>query len=173
MALSKEIIEESEFAKTQLMSSSLDERCKKQMLHLLNISMTATNGISVEEKIQKITEAIHGLVITQFTFLDSVDKKIAAANREQCKACKAMKHADDVELQKQKEQLIEEWKKANGYDNHTTSVEESSEDSSELSWSGVIKKVLTQPGIWILGIVMTISPYGVDIVKALLEFFSH
>ena len=173
MALSKEIIEESEFAKTQLMSSSLDERCKKQMLHLLNISMTATNGISVEEKIQKITEAIYGLVISQFTFLDSVDKKIAAANREQCKACKAMKHADDVELQKQKDQLIEEWKKANGYDTPTTCIEKSSEDSSELSWSGVIKKFLTQPGIWILGIVMTISPYGVDIVRALLEFFSH
>ena len=33
------------------------------------------------EKIQKITEAIQGLVLSQITFLDTVDKKIATANK--------------------------------------------------------------------------------------------
>lgn len=76
MSLSKEIAEESEFAKTQLMNSNLDDRCKRSLLRLINCSMIATNGISTEEKIQKITEAIHGLVLSQITFLDTVDKKI-------------------------------------------------------------------------------------------------
>ena len=64
MALSKEIEEEVEFAKNHLMASSLDDRCKKSLLRLLSTATLATNGLSVEEKIQKITEAIFGLVIS-------------------------------------------------------------------------------------------------------------
>ena len=48
MALSKEIEEEVEFAKNHLMSSSLDDRCKKSLLRLLNTAILATNGLSVE-----------------------------------------------------------------------------------------------------------------------------
>ena len=81
MALSKEIEEEVEFAKNNLMSSSLDDRCKKSLLRLLNTATLATNGLSVEEKIQKITEAIFGLVLSQLTFHDTVDKKIENANK--------------------------------------------------------------------------------------------
>ena len=51
MAISKEIIEETEFAKSHLMQSSLDEKCKKSLLRLISISTTATNGISLEEKV--------------------------------------------------------------------------------------------------------------------------
>jgi hypothetical protein len=51
MALSKEIEEDTEFAKSQLMSSDLDAGSKKALLRLLNVSMEATNGISVDEKI--------------------------------------------------------------------------------------------------------------------------
>lgn len=96
MSLSKEIAEESEFAKTQLMNSDLDDRCKRSLLRLINCSMMATNGISTEEKIQKITEAIHGLVLSQITFLDTVDKKIQQANKEQCKTCEAMQYVHGV-----------------------------------------------------------------------------
>lgn len=55
------------------------------------------------------------MVVSQITFLDSVDKKIEAANREQCKTCKAMKLADDVEEQKKREEIIDAWKRENGY----------------------------------------------------------
>lgn len=51
MALSKEILEETEFAKNSLMQSNLDDKCKKSLLRLLNISTLATNGISLEEKV--------------------------------------------------------------------------------------------------------------------------
>jgi hypothetical protein len=75
--ITKEIQEEAEFAKNHLMNSSLDDRCKKSLLRLINTATLATNGVSTEEKIQKITEAIQGLVMAQITFLDSVDKKIS------------------------------------------------------------------------------------------------
>jgi hypothetical protein len=64
MALNKDIIEEAEFAKNHLMQSDLDDKCKKSLLRLLNVSTMATNGISTEEKVQKITEIIQGLVIS-------------------------------------------------------------------------------------------------------------
>lgn len=51
MALSEDVIEETEFAKDEVMNSDLDQRCKKQLYRLLDISATATNGISTEEKI--------------------------------------------------------------------------------------------------------------------------
>ena len=104
--ISKEVLEETEFAKSHLMNSSLDDRCKKSLLRLLNTATLATNGISTEEKIQKITEAIQGLVLSQITFLDAVDKKIQIANKEQCKNCKAMSHANDVEREEAKKKLI-------------------------------------------------------------------
>lgn len=49
--ISKEVLEEAEFAKSHLMNSTLDDRCKKSLLRLLNTATLATNGISTEEKI--------------------------------------------------------------------------------------------------------------------------
>lgn len=164
--LTKEIIEEAEFAKNHVMNSSLDERCKKSLLRLLNTATMATNGISTEEKIQKITEAIQGLVLSQITFLDTVDKKIATANKAQCNSCKAMAHANFIEAEEQKQKLIDEWKEANGI----TSTPSSSASSDD-SWSDVVKKLILKPWSWILATVLIISPYGVEIIKMLLDFF--
>lgn len=51
MALPKEVDEETEFAKTKLMQSSLDDTCKKSLLKLLSASKLATNGLSLEDKV--------------------------------------------------------------------------------------------------------------------------
>lgn len=51
MSMPKDIVEDAEFAKNHLLQSSLDEKCKKQLLKLLNVSAEATNGISLEEKV--------------------------------------------------------------------------------------------------------------------------
>lgn len=114
MSLSKDIIEDAEFAKHHLMQSSLDEKCKKQLLKLLDVSTEATNGISLEEKVQKITEAIQGMIISQITFLDSIDKKIVSTHEQRCNECKALKIANDIEEQKRQEEIINAWKEANG-----------------------------------------------------------
>ena len=51
MSMSKDIVEDTEFAKNHLMQSSLDEKCKKQLLSLLHTASEATNGITLEEKV--------------------------------------------------------------------------------------------------------------------------
>lgn len=165
--MDSEILEEAELAKSHLMGSNLDDRCKKSLMRLLNISTMATNGLSVEEKIQKITEAIHGLVLSQITFLDSVDKKIAKANAEKCKDCKAMRHADDMEAREEREEIIKQWKQANGI-----SDEPAREDPAQDGWIGFFKKLVTQPAMWVFLTFLAISPYGVDIVKAILEVWA-
>lgn len=170
MALSKEIEEDTEFAKNHLMQSSLNEKCKKSLLRLLNTSTLATNGISIEEKVQKITEAILGMVISQITFLDSVDKKIETSNKEQCKKCKAMKLANNVEEQKKKDEIIEAWKQANGIKDNSSS---SNVDMSKMSIIDTAKTVLTKPWAWIFGSILVFSPYGVDIINAFLNFFGN
>lgn len=174
MSLSKEIEEEAEFAKTHLMNSTLDQKCKKSLLKLLNISTAATNGLSLEEKVQKVTEAILGMTIAQMAFLDSVDKKIESANKEQCKTCKAMKLANDVEEQKKQEEIIEAWKKANNYKEpeKDSNKEKTEQDTSKLSLYDVIKTILVKPYAWIFGCILIFSPYGVQIVNSILNFFS-
>jgi len=88
-----------------------------------------------------------------------------------------MTHAEDVELKEMKRKLIEDWKKANGItdvpkksDSKTTDDENEKEGSAK-SWLDVLKDILTKPGIWIFLTFLTISPYGVDIVKALIACF--
>ena len=168
MAISKEILEETEFAKNHLLQSSLDDKCKKSLFRLINISTMATNSISLEEKVQKVTESVCGMMLSQIAFLDSVDKKIENANKEQCNSCKAMRHALDVEEQKKQEEIINDWKEANGYKD----VKKRQVDVSNMTIAGVLKTVLVKPWAWLFGSVLVFSPYGVQIVKALLDFFS-
>lgn len=171
MALAQETLEDTEFAKQQVMSLNVDQTWKKQMMRLLNTSVEATNGITVEEKIQKITEIMHGLVVSQVAFINSIDRKIEEAAANRCRDCKAMKHAEEIDYQKRKEQIIKQWKAENGIKSDDAS-KDSDETTSSDSWMDVVKKLLLKPGIWIFGTVLVISPYGVDILKTLLEFFS-
>lgn len=77
-----------------------------------------------------------------------------------------MAHAEDIEQAKEKEQLIEEWKRANGITDE--SLAKDAADGQ--GWLGFLKKLLVQPGLWVFLTILTISPYGVDIVKAILQF---
>ena len=56
--MDQEIINSAELAKTYITNSELSDDYKKTYLRLINISTLATNGITVEEKIQKMTECI-------------------------------------------------------------------------------------------------------------------
>ena len=165
MALSKEIEEEVELAKNHLMSSGLDDRCKKSLLRLLNTATLATNGLSVEEKIQKITEAIFGLVLSQLTFLDTVDKKIENANKAQCVSCKAMKHATEVEEEEKNRKLIEDWKAANGI------VDKKDEEAAD-GWTVFLKQLLLKPYVYVVASILAISPYGLEIIRMIMQIWS-
>lgn len=168
MATTKEALDDAELVKSYITNSELSDDYKRTYLRLINISTLATNGISVDEKIQKMTECIQLLAVTQGMYLANIDQKIDTAidraNRKQCQECKAMAHAVDVEHEKHDRQILEQYKEQLGLNNKAAT-------SVEKTWSDVFKEVLSKPYIYIIGCLLAISPYGVEIIKTILEFF--
>ena len=168
MATTKEALDDAELVKSYITNSELSDDYKRTYLRLINISTLATNGISVDEKIQKMTECIQLLAVTQGMYLANIDRKIDTAidraNRKQCQECKAMAHAVDVEQEKHDRQILEQYKEQLGLNNKAAT-------SVEKTWSDVFKEVLSQPYIYVIGCLLAISPYGVEIIKTILEFF--
>lgn len=58
MATTKDMLDDAELAKSYITNSSMSDDYKKTYIKLINLTTLATNGISPEEKIQKMTEAI-------------------------------------------------------------------------------------------------------------------
>ena len=179
MALSQEIQDESELAKSYVANSDLDDDYKKTLLRLIHISTLTTNGISPEEKIQKMTEAIHLLAITQVSFITKVDEKIQKsiqnANNNQCQTCKAMKHANDVEEEEKWKEKLSEYKQKMGItdDNDSKNTQKTDETSiqTDISMLDTIKQICLKPYVWIFGSVLVFSPYGIEILKTLIQCF--
>lgn len=64
MSMPKEVQETAELYKAKVTNCpSVSDEYKRCILKVLNIASTATNGISPEEKIQKLTEAVYFLGI--------------------------------------------------------------------------------------------------------------
>mgnify|MGYP001772880264 CR=1 FL=1 len=114
MATTKEALDDAELVNSYITNPELSDAYKRTYLRLINISTLATNGISVDEKIQKMTECIQLLAVTQGMYLANIDQKIDTAiyraNRKQCQECKAMAHAVDVEQEKHDRQVLEQYK---------------------------------------------------------------
>lgn len=169
MATTKEMLDEAELAKSYIAASDISDDQKRTYLRLINITTEATNGISPEQKIQKMTEAILLLAASQAKYIISMDEKIdravAKANRAQCRDCKAMKHVEEVEEQKKHEELIEEWKRANGYLDRPDGADRAK------TWSDTVKTALTKPYIYIVIALSMLSPYGVQIIDRLLQIY--
>ena len=179
MALTQEIQDESELAKSYVANSDLDDDYKKTLLRLIHISTLTTNGISPEEKIQKMTEAIHLLAISQVTFITKIDEKIEKsiqnANIKQCSSCKAMKHANDVEEEDKWKEKLSEYKQKMGItdDNDSKNTQKTDETSiqTDISMLDTIKQICLKPYVWIFGSVLVFSPYGMEILKTLIQFW--
>ena len=80
-----------------------------------------------------------------------------------------MKLANDVEEQKRQEAIIEAWKEANGW----KEPEKNDQDASEMTIMEVVKTALVKPWAWLFGSILVFSPYGVEIVNAILNFFKN
>lgn len=176
MALSQEIEDESELAKSYVANSDLDDDYKKTLLRLIHISTHTTNGISPEEKIQKMTEAIHLLAITQVSFIAKVDEKIQKsiqnANNNQCQICKAMKHANDVEEEERWKEKLSEYKQKMGiHDDNDQNNTTNSDNKTNISIIETIKQICLKPYVWIFGSILVFSPYGTEILKLIFQFF--
>ena len=172
MALTQEILDESELAKSYISNSDFDDDYKKQLLRLINTTTLTTNGISPEQKIQKMTEAIHLLAVSQVTFITKIDEKIEKsiqnANIKQCSGCKAMKHAIDVEEEEKWKEKLAEYKEKMGIIDDN---DPKSDDNSKLPIIDTIKQILVKPYFWIFSSILVFSPYGIEILKLIFQYF--
>ena len=174
-----EIAEDLEMAKSTLTNSKVDDSIKKTLFRVLNISSTATNGISPEEKIQKMSEAVFSLVTTFVCFISSMDRHIEKIQTKHCDSCPAMEFTNEERDHHAEERMLEELKKKHNL------VEASKVQSqthgktiigSRLAvvsgdvWS-LLKDILVKPYFWIFGSIMFFSPYAVDIINALKSAF--
>jgi len=78
-----------------------------------------------------------------------------------------MKHANEIEAEKERQDIIDQWKEANGI----VDVKPSALAESDDSWSDVVKKLLLKPYAYVVVGLLAISPYGVEIVRMLIEAF--
>lgn len=174
MSTTKAILDDAELAKSYITNSRLSDEYKRLYLRLINLSTLATNGISPEEKIQRMTECIQLLAVTQGMYLANIDEKIErvveSANKKQCLTCKAMKHAEKAEQEQHDKEIVKRYLgNIAQYNDENTDPQN---ESISLNWSDILKTLLLKPYIYITICIMTISPYGVDIIKTLCQQFA-
>lgn len=173
MAISPDILNESELAKAKILNSnSLDEDYKKSLLNLINVTTLATNGITTDEKIQKMTEAIHMLAISQVSFItqveESVVKSIENVSIQHCSNCKAMKHAEVIEEKEAQEKLLEDWRKANKLPHPAVKDKKNIKDEI----INLLFTAIQQPFMWIAVAILGLSPHSANILTALKNLFN-
>lgn len=111
--------------------------------------------------------------------MSSIDKKIQDAiknsDASQCKSCKAMKHALQVEQEQHDKELLESYMEKFGIkqkaDESTYGSNLAQDDSQQpMPWLDVIKQLVLKPYIYVVLCLVTVSPYGVDIIKTIMSF---
>ena len=166
MALTQDIQNSTELAKSQVVNSGFSDDYKKLLMQLLNTTAIATNGITPEEKIQKMTEAIQMLAVSQVSFIAHIDEHIVEINKKQCEDCKAMKMAIAIEEKEKNERIISQYKKE-----HDILSDDFATNQIAYRYS-IVKNIFLKPYIYIFGCVAVFSPFLSDIVKMILDFFS-
>lgn len=66
-----------------------------------------------------------------------------------------MKIANEIEEERRNKEIIEKWQRQNG---------ETREEGKSSQKTGWIKQVFQKPWIWLFGIALAISPYGVELL---------
>lgn len=170
MPTTKTMLDDAELAKNYIINSDLSDEYKRTYLRLLNISTMATNGITPEQKIQKMTECIQLLAITQAMYIINIDEKIEttiekSSKHTNCSNCKAMQFVNAAEQEQHDKELIANYVQKSHINEHNTTF-----DTEDLTWTTLIKTILLKPYIYVVLCLLTISPYSVEIVKTLCQF---
>ena len=86
-----------------------------------------------------------------------------------------MKHANDVEEEEKWKEKLSEYKHKMGItdDNDSKNTQKSDENSiqTNISILDTIKQICLKPYAWIFASVLVFSPYGIEILKTLIQFF--
>ena len=166
------MINQAEIAKAKIVNSSQhDDDSKKNLLNILAITTQATNGISPEEKIQKMTEAVLLLTISQIQTSTSlpaqiesnITRKMQEYTDKRCQTCRAMLHVDKCEKEESIKHGVDLMKEKSGT--------QKKDPSCNQPWSEIVKSLLMRPYPWIFASILAFSPYGVDLIKTIAQIF--
>lgn len=161
MSMDTDLLSDLELAKTYIVNSKESDQYKRSMLRILNASALATNGLSPEEKIQKMSETLFSLVISQVMFStkidDRIDQRIKAYNketydREHCGKC-------DVDSRNKNYDCVDDDSSKYNQPNHITVIT-------------IIRELIGNPFTWLFLSVAIFSPFLSEIIKQILSFFS-
>ena len=76
-----------------------------------------------------------------------------------------MKHATEVEEEEKNRKLIEDWKAANG-------IVDKKDEEAEDGWTRFLKQLLLKPYVYVVVSILAISPYGIDIIRMIMQIWS-
>ena len=187
MAVDHELEIETDFAKSYIVNcQDIDEDYRKELVNLIEITKLATNGITPEEKIQKITESIAKLALSQVGLIKTIKtmivntfkeenkdinnriiSAITTANIKQCENCKAMDHAIQIEKDQEKQDILEQYINKNKDKQYKEQNRNNPKTKFEYIFS-ILEQILTKPYVWVFGCILAISPHGVEIINAIL-----
>ena len=160
-----------DLTKSYLLQSELSEDDKRLGLNLLSLALEATNGGTIEDKIQKMTEITFQLISWQMRHLMTInrmlDKKLEAENLKKCEDCLAMKHAKEIQKEEEQQEILDEYLKSIGVDKEKIEVD-SGNNKVDL-----FKSIFTKPYVYIFMSIAVFSPFAAEIIKTILSIFGN
>lgn len=184
MSVKTKIISGAEIVKTTVLNSQLDDTIKENLITFINNAVTATNGISQEEKIQSLTESMASLATNIASFMcrtkGELDKIEARVDELQ-----PADKLDQIKLFEQKLTEVENYRKINGIAanisisdaNIKSIVKEiksanAAEPTENLTYRDKIINIFKAPWPWIFGMFLVFSPHFTDLLHALQQYFA-
>lgn len=184
MSVKTKIISGAEIVKTTVLNSQLDDTIKENLITFINNAVTATNGISQEEKIQSLTESMASLATNIASFMCRTKGKLDEIELRVDELQPADK-LDQIKLFEQKLTEVENYRKINGIAanisisdaNIKSIVKEiksanAAEPAENLTYRDKIINIFKAPWPWIFGMFLVFSPHFTDLLHALQQYFA-
>ena len=184
MSVKTKIISGAEIVKTTVLNSQLDDTIKENLITFINNAVTATNGISQEEKIQSLTESMASLATNIASFMCRTKGKLDEIELS-VDELKPADKLDQIKLFEQKLTEVENYRKINGIAanisisdaNIKSIVKEiksanAAEPAENLTYRDKIINIFKAPWPWIFGMFLVFSPHFTDLLHALQQYFA-
>lgn len=184
MSVKTKIISGAEIVKTTVLNSQLDDTIKENLITFINNAVTATNGISQEEKIQSLTESMASLATNIATFMCKTKGKLDEIE-SRVDEIQPTDKLDQIKLFEQKLSEAENYRKINGIaanisisDDNIKSIVKgikntgNIESTENLTYRDKIINIFKAPWPWIFGMFLVFSPHFNDLLHALQQYFA-
>lgn len=184
MSVKTKIISGAEIVKTTVLNSQLDDTIKENLITFINNAVTATNGISQEEKIQSLTESMASLATNIASFMCRTKGKLDEIESRVDELHPADK-LEQIKLFEQKLTEVENYRKINGIsanisisDDNIKSIVKgikntgAIEPTENLTYRDKIINIFKAPWPWIFGMFLVFSPHFTDLLHALQQYFA-